>query len=150
MRKLLVVAVAGVLGTLVTPGVISWLSDRPIRGPIQYWLFHDDTSYASKYSERALGELRAGMLRAEVEQLLGPPLRILYTDNGRIMKMIDPATPGYLSTYPDLPPEAHQQPTGIVYFYSWPGKESDHWFVRSVGFSTNGQVEHITRAFEAD
>jgi hypothetical protein len=149
MSKPLAVAVTALAAAMLTPGAISWLNDRPIRGPLQYWLFHDDTQYAPKYSERAFTEVRAGMLRAEVERLLGPPLRIIHVDNGRIVRMTEPGA-GSLLTYPDLPPNIHHRSTGAVYFYSWPRKESGNWFVRSVAFSTNEQVEQTTRVFEVD
>lgn len=150
MRRFLAAAATLVLVLLASPIAVSLWMDRPVRGPIQFFLFHDDTRYAPKYSERIFNKLRTGMTNSTVENLLGLPLEIYYNQNGRIIELAELRDRAYKTMFPDLPPGSQQHPTEIVYSYSQPGKTSGHWFVRAVVFSPNGNINKITREFYAD
>jgi outer membrane protein assembly factor BamE (lipoprotein component of BamABCDE complex) len=59
------------------------------------WLFArvmgDDTTYGPRYSDTAFREVRVGMNRGPVDQLLGPPLRELwiYRESGVSLPTVD-------------------------------------------------------------
>jgi hypothetical protein len=148
MTKILT-AICFVIGAvLVTPTVSSWFMDRPLRSPIQYWLFWDDTQYSAHYSEQNFAKLRIGVSKHDVEGKIGQPIQIIEKPNGRVIGSKNPNQVTSLN-FSELP-SISEGTIEIIYYYSQPGQASDHWFVRSVAFSTKEEVTRITRSFYAD
>jgi hypothetical protein len=64
----------------MSPILTSIWDDRPIRGPIGYYLlWWDDTQYSNGYSQRAFNSIRVGDDIDEVNKKLGNPLKV-WTD----------------------------------------------------------------------
>ena len=149
-RVIGVAAFVAVAAVVVAPSLISYLRDRPVRDPIQYWLLWDDTLYARLYSEQRFARVKPEMSDLDVRELLGPPLKVVHQHEGRIVKAVVTQEGHSVETFPDLPASSAAKPTEFVYFYSQAGSDSDHWFVRAVVFDSTRTVKSVSRTFYAD
>ena len=109
-----------------------------------------DTEYSPSFSESKFSRIHLGMQREEVLDLLGNPIRIIESHRGRIVSLADFAEGEWSKRYPDLPADPKIQPDDITYFYSIPGRRSDHWYVRAVSFSREGTVTDVASSFYVD
>ena len=95
-------------------------------GPVDaalHLLNHDPTAtvYASGFSELRFSQVQPGMSRAEVEELLGPPLRRWHRD------FVD-----------------------CAWSYSWQRRGDDSFDRRTVNFNRDGTVNRAFRKFYVD
>lgn len=136
------------LGLLLLPSCCC--RDRPHEGVLAALFWRDDTQYSPGYSESLFQGITSGMSLASVTNRLGLPLRIIVDSNGRNKEMIEIANGRETVSYPDLPPNTTNQVTGMIYYYTKPGKKSDHWFVRAITLSPAGVVSNVHNSSYTD
>jgi hypothetical protein len=142
-------ASAAAAAIFMAPTACSRLRDRPDSNLLIVLLTKEDTLYAPSYSEARFSRIAEGMTRAEVERLLGEPLRTVVVSGGRIKKMIDSAD-GQRTSYPDLPPGSSPPITEIISYYTLPTGSQADWYVRTVAFTPEGRVARTTKDFHRD
>jgi hypothetical protein len=119
--------------------------DLPRDEPFNVFLLLENTRYSEAYSESAFSRIREGMTIEEVIRLMGEPLEIMERSNGRIVRVKEKVD-GFWRISSSA---AWGDVDTIFYSYSLPG-DSEHWFVRTVTFSSDGIVIGVEKSFYVD
>lgn len=135
---------------LLVPRTWAFLEDRPANNMLVYLMAHEATIYSKVYSERRFARVKHGMRRKEVENLLGPPLRILEASRERIIRSIEYQAGADKLVSPDLVADAGSEISKIIYYYTLPAGATADWHVRIVTFNKDDVVVDVEKDFYVD
>ena len=128
--------------------VIPALRDLP-QSSFSLFLLLENTEYSPSFSETRFRQVREGMNKRDVIELVGDPLQVIEDSRGRTVRAMELINGKWHVSYPDLPIGSRVSVEKITFSYSKPGI-SDHWYVRTVTFSPDGLVLRVHSTFYVD
>lgn len=134
----------------LAPGTISRCRDLPKENLLHWILLNENTLYSPSFSEKKFSRIAPGMKKVDVTKELGPPLRIIEDSGGRTKRMVDYVDGRWVTSFPDLPPDAPVVATKFFYYYTQQGDPKADWYIRAVEFDVNGVVRKVARDVYVD